>query len=119
MRFRDRAAIVTGGAAGIGWATCHAFAREGAAVAVVDPEGAEAVAREIADAAGTAQGFTTDVARAADVQAMVDGVIARFGRIDVLVNDAGIGRPGRIAGLQAFADTPALDSRRHLPAAAG
>ncbi len=96
MRFRGRVAIVTGGAAGIGRATCLAFAREGAAVAVVDLRGAEAVADEIGREGGTAAAFTADVARAAAVQAMVDGVVGRFGRVDILVNNAGIGRPGRI-----------------------
>jgi DNA-3-methyladenine glycosylase len=64
MRVRDRVAVVTGGAAGV----------------------------------GRAAALATDIARAGDVQAIVDGVLARFGRIDVLVNNAGIGRPGRIEG---------------------
>ena len=87
MRFRDRVVIVTGGAAGIGRAASLAFAREGAAVAVVDLKGAEGVVVEVGQAGGRATAFATDVARAADVQAMLDGVVARFGRIDVLVAD--------------------------------
>ena len=116
MRFRDRVAIVTGAAAGIGHAATLAFAREGAAVAVVDLKGADAVADEIGRTGGHAAGYATDVARAGDVQAMVDGVLARFGRIDVLVNNAGIGRPGRIEALteEEWDRTLAVDLKAHF-----
>ena len=116
MRFQDRVAIVTGGAAGIGRATSLAFAREGAAVAIVDLKGADAVVAEIARNGGTAAAFVADVAGAAEVQAMVDGVVARFGRIDILVNNAGIGRPGKIEDVseEEWDRTLAVDLKAHF-----
>jgi 3-oxoacyl-[acyl-carrier protein] reductase len=116
MRFRDQVAVVTGGAAGIGRAASLAFAREGAAVAVVDLQGADAVAGEIDQAGGRAAAFAVDVARAADIQAMVDAVLARFDRIDVLVNNAGIGGPGSIEELteEEWDRTLAVDLKAHF-----
>lgn len=96
MRFVKRVAVVTGGGAGIGRATCLAFAREGAAVAVVDLKGADTVVAEIEAGGGRAAAYAADVSRSADVEAMVADVVRRFGSLDILVNNAGIGRPGRI-----------------------
>lgn len=111
-----RVAVVTGGGAGIGRAVCLAFAREGAAVAVVDLRGAEAVVAEIVGGGGQAAAFGTDVGRAAEVEAMVEGVVARFGRVDVLVNNAGIGRPGRIEDVteEEWDRTLAVDLKAHF-----
>jgi 3-oxoacyl-[acyl-carrier protein] reductase len=116
MRFRDRVAVVTGGAAGIGRAASLAFAREGASVAVVDLKGADGVASEVGRAGGSAAAFATDVARAADIQTMVDDVLARFGRIDVLVNNAGIGGPASIEELteEEWDRTLAVNLRAHF-----
>ncbi|WP_213450271.1 3-oxoacyl-ACP reductase FabG [Rhizomonospora bruguierae] len=93
-RFAGRAAIVTGAAQGIGAATARRLAAEGASVAVVDltAERGQAVVDEITEAGGTAAAFGCDVADQASVQGMTERVVNRFGRLDVLVNNAGITR---------------------------
>ena len=116
MRFTGLVAIVTGGGAGIGRATCLAFAREGAAVAVVDLQAAETVAAEIQAAGGRAAHYTADVSRSADVQTVVDDVVQRFGSVDILVNNAGVGRPGRIEEVSEdeWDRTLAVDLKAHF-----
>ena len=91
MRLKDRVAIVTGGGGGIGRATCLALAADGAAVAVADLDEprARAVAGELEKAGGRALAVKVDVASGDSVRAMVKGVVGRFGRVDVLVNNAG------------------------------
>jgi len=87
-----KAALVTGGASGIGRATAIALAREGARVLVVDRDaaGAEAVAKAIAAQGGTARAFGADVSDPAAVAAMIDAAVRGFGRLDCAVNAAGI-----------------------------
>lgn len=83
--------IVTGAARGIGAVTAEAFAREGARVATVDIDGAgvETTAKRLRDAGAEALAFRADVAAAADVGAMLEAVLSRWQRVDVLVNNAG------------------------------
>jgi 3-oxoacyl-[acyl-carrier protein] reductase len=91
-------AVVTGAGSGMGRATSFLFADEGASVAVVDRDAAaaEAVAREITGAGGTAVAWTLDVADTGAVQLVVDEVVARFGSLGIVVNNAGISRPAPI-----------------------
>jgi meso-butanediol dehydrogenase / (S,S)-butanediol dehydrogenase / diacetyl reductase len=88
-----RVAIVTGGASGIGLATATRLVREGARVAVVDRVEPEKAARAIEAAGGKVWGVLADVADETQVRAMVDEVLSRALRVDVLINAAGIGSP--------------------------
>ncbi len=92
MRLKDKVVIVTGGARGIGRAIAVRCAREGARVVsadIRDDEG-QAAAREIQQVGGKALFVHCDVSRKPEVEALVQQAVAAWGRIDVLVNDAGI-----------------------------
>jgi NAD(P)-dependent dehydrogenase (short-subunit alcohol dehydrogenase family) len=91
-RFSDRVAIVTGAAGGFGSAIAGSFAAEGARVLVadIDVEGATRVADEIGAGGGTAVAVACDVSRAADWKNLAEISRTRFGRLDILVNNAAI-----------------------------
>ena len=96
MRLKDKVAIVTGAANGIGAEISRTYAREGAHVVLADLalDAAEAVAREITENTGVkAIAVKCDVARKEEVQAVVDACIAEFGTVDIIVNNAGITLP--------------------------
>jgi 3-oxoacyl-[acyl-carrier protein] reductase len=95
MRLRDKVALITGGAAGIGRATAERFAAEGARLAFCDLDAArgEATARALG---GEAVFRVVDVADRGAVRAWVEEMAARFGGIDLLVNNAGIVRDGQL-----------------------
>jgi len=98
MRLRGKVSIITGGAQGIGLATARKFAAEGAIVAIADVKlgPVEAAVQELRRASATAEGFVVDVTRRDQVDAMVEQLKSRFGRIDVLVNNAGITLDARL-----------------------
>ena len=85
MRLADRVVIVTGGAMGIGRAIAARLHEEGATVVVADLQGAEAAAGELGGL-----GITVDVSEESDTEAMAAATLERFGRIDGLINNAGI-----------------------------
>jgi dihydroanticapsin dehydrogenase len=91
-RLKDKVAVVTGGGAGIGRATCELFAEEGAAVVIAerDPQTGRAVAEHIHKKGGKALFVETDVANEASIERMVEEAVHRFGRINILVNNAAI-----------------------------
>ncbi|HSG18168.1 MAG TPA: 3-oxoacyl-ACP reductase FabG [Anaerolineae bacterium] len=92
MRLRDRVALITGGAAGIGKATAKRFVEEGAKVVICDVN-AEA-GQSLADSSEAIRFYEVDIADRAAAQAWVDEVAAEYGRVDILVNNAGVLRDG-------------------------
>lgn len=92
MRLQDKVAIITGSARGIGRATALAFADQGAQVVVCDLDvtGGEQTAADIRAGSGRAIFVQVNVTERASVDALVSAAVARFGRIDVLVNNAGV-----------------------------
>ena len=93
MNFQDQVVLVTGGSKGIGRAICLAFAERGAQVVVNyghDEEAARQVDSEVQKMGGTAQILKADVTSKEDVDRMFKEVLDRFGRLDVLVNNAGV-----------------------------
>jgi glucose 1-dehydrogenase len=103
MQLKDKVAIATGASSGIGRSIALAFAGEGAAVAVNyarNVEGAEAAIQEIADGGGRAVAVQADVSKPEDVKNLVGQTVQRFGRLDVMVNNAGVEHK------MSFLDTP-------------
>ena len=95
MRMKDKVVLVTGGAAGIGKATAFRFAEEGAKVIICDVN--ETVGNETCKQLGEGAVFyKVNVANREDVQKWIDDVVAKYGHIDVIVNNAGILRDGQL-----------------------
>lgn len=92
MRLENKVIVVTGASAGIGQAIAELFVREGARVVAVArrKERLDELAESLRDAAGEIAVFKGDVSQRADNEAMIDFAVEKFGRLDVLVNNAGI-----------------------------
>ena len=108
MRFKDKVVIVTGGASGIGEASVHAFAREGAKVVIADfADHGQALADELG--ADKALFIKIDVTDSEAVQAMIAQTVAQFGRLDVMFANAGIAADGPIDELEESAWQRTID----------
>ena len=93
MALNNKVAIVTGGNSGIGEAVVLELARQGANIVidyVAHPEATESLERRIAKLGGQSIGVEADVSKVADLQRLVDAAVSRFGRLDIMVNNAGI-----------------------------
>ena len=93
MPLKDKVAIVTGGNSGIGKAIALGLARAGATIVIdyiADPDAVTALEREIVALGDRAIGVDADVSRVADLQMLLDSAVAQFGRVDVMVNNAGV-----------------------------
>jgi 2-hydroxycyclohexanecarboxyl-CoA dehydrogenase len=117
-RFEDQVAIVTGAASGIGRATAMRLAAEGAAVVIADvnEQGAGDVAKSISEGGGRALAVPVDVTDAPGVRAMTERAIASFGKVDILVSNAGWDRAGPFADTdeQLWDRVIAINYRGHL-----
>lgn len=98
MRLQDKIALITGAGAGLGEATARRFAEEGATVILTDMNGDNAlrVAAEISAIGGRAVGRLQDVTNEAAWDQMVDDIVAEYGQLSVLVNNAGIALPATV-----------------------
>jgi NAD(P)-dependent dehydrogenase (short-subunit alcohol dehydrogenase family) len=110
---RDKVAIVTGASSGIGQGIAEAFAAEGAKVVLAarSKDKLQAIARGIAATGGTALAAPSDVTREADVAALFERTKGEFGRVDIVVNNAGVasGTPTEDLTLQAWNDVVSIN----------
>ena len=114
MRLKDKVAIVTGAAQGMGQATASAMAKEGASVVVADinSEGAAKVAKDINKSGGKAIAIKVDISKEAQVKQMVEKTIEKFGRLDILANIAAL--TDMTSYFRPFQDTTMEDWKPHI-----
>ncbi len=96
MRMKDKVAVVTGAASGIGSATIRRFAAEGATIVAADIADASDSVRELTRMGVAARFVHADVTKASQIESLVNETVTSFGRLDVLVNNAGIELPKKI-----------------------
>lgn len=103
MRLKDKVTIITGGAKGIGKATALLLLREGARVVVADYErvAGETLVKKMEELGGEGLFYPVDVTDEQQTQAMVDTVVEKFGRVDILINNAGITSDGLLTKISA------------------
>jgi len=101
LKLKDKVVLITGGASGMGKASCILFAREGAKVVVADinEQGAKAVSEMVQSEGGKAVAIKTDVSIVSDIKSMIDTAIKNFGRLDILLNVAGIPCTSAVEGV--------------------
>ena len=104
MRFRNRVALITGAAAGLGATYARAMASEGAAIAAIDLVKADELVTELKALGADVISIQADVSRESDVRQAVSEAASRFGKIDILVNNAGGGRVPRREGVDDLID---------------
>ena len=93
MSLKDKVAIVTGGNSGIGQSIVLELAQQGASIVidyVAHPEATSALEQQIAKLGSQSIGVAADVSKLADLQKLIDAAVSRFGRVDIMVNNAGI-----------------------------
>ena len=102
MEFHDRVAVVTGGASGIGLGMVRSFVRRGmkGVIADLDDGALTHAEKEVLDAGGEAITQRCDVSKLSDIEALADTAINRFGRVNVLCNNAGVGIPTPVTNMK-------------------
>jgi 3-hydroxybutyrate dehydrogenase len=111
MKLKDKVAGITGSARGLGWEIAHAFAQEGAKVVICDLDqmNVERALTRLSLTPERTLGIQADVSHEGDVLRMFEGITAKFGKVDVWVNNAGFSWPPNRSGLLELVHTPLED----------